>query len=113
MPLKPGSSQQAISQNIAELIKAGHKPDQAAAIAYKEAGKSRESDDAEVPTYLEVLQRAKEMENDAIAIGLELMKLAPEEDLDQLAEITNDENDHDRIYTSFLARYQTDSEDGD
>ena len=56
MPLKPGSSQQVISENIAELIKAGHKPDQAAAIAYKEARKSRESDDAEAPTYLDVLQ---------------------------------------------------------
>lgn len=41
MPLKKGSSQKVISANIAELIRAGHPPAQAAAIAYKEAGKSR------------------------------------------------------------------------
>lgn len=40
MPLEKGSSQKVISANIAELVKAGHDPDQAAAIAYKEAGKS-------------------------------------------------------------------------
>ena len=42
MPLKKGSSKKTISNNIAELIRAGHKPDQAAAIAYSEAGKSKE-----------------------------------------------------------------------
>jgi hypothetical protein len=40
MPLKKGSSDNTISDNIKELIKAGHKKDQAVAIAYKEAGKS-------------------------------------------------------------------------
>jgi hypothetical protein len=39
MPLKSGSSQETISANIGELIKAGHSKEQAAAIAYKEAGK--------------------------------------------------------------------------
>jgi hypothetical protein len=39
MPLKPGHSSAVIRSNIAELVKAGHKPDQAAAIAYREAGK--------------------------------------------------------------------------
>lgn len=38
MPLKKGSSQEVISENIAELIRAGHPRDQAAAIAYKAAG---------------------------------------------------------------------------
>jgi len=38
MPLKSGKSEKVIGENIAELIRAGHKPDQAAAIAYKEAG---------------------------------------------------------------------------
>ena len=42
MPLEKGSSQETISNNIAELIRAGHPRDQAAAIAYKEAGKSRD-----------------------------------------------------------------------
>lgn len=43
MPLKQGSSEETISANIAELIKAGHDPEQAAAIAYSEAGKSKDS----------------------------------------------------------------------
>lgn len=38
MPLKKGSSKEVIEANIRELIEAGHEPDQAAAIAYKEAG---------------------------------------------------------------------------
>lgn len=42
MPLKQGSSQETISENIAELIRAGHDPKQAAAIAYKAAGKSQD-----------------------------------------------------------------------
>lgn len=40
MPLQKGSSKTTIEANIAELIKAGHTPEQAAAIAYKEAGKT-------------------------------------------------------------------------
>jgi hypothetical protein len=38
MPLEQGSGQKTISHNIGELINSGHKPKQAAAIAYKEAG---------------------------------------------------------------------------
>ena len=41
MPLKKGFSQKTISNNIAELIKAGHERTQAVAIAYSEADKSR------------------------------------------------------------------------
>lgn len=40
MPLEQGSSQATISHNIGELINSGHDPDQAAAIAYHEAGKA-------------------------------------------------------------------------
>lgn len=40
MPLENGSSQEIISRNIGELIKAGHPKDQAAAIAYSKAKKS-------------------------------------------------------------------------
>lgn len=43
MPLAKGKSKDVISANIAELIRSGHKPDQAAAIAYKEAGKAKKS----------------------------------------------------------------------
>jgi 8-oxo-dGTP pyrophosphatase MutT (NUDIX family) len=41
MPLEKGSSQSAISANIAEMIKSGHPPKQAEAAAYNMAGKSR------------------------------------------------------------------------
>jgi len=40
MPIRSGHSQEVISANIGELIKAGHKRSQAAAIAYREAGKA-------------------------------------------------------------------------
>jgi hypothetical protein len=41
MPLKPGSSDAVISENIAEMIRAGHPRDQAIAAAYRNAGRSR------------------------------------------------------------------------
>jgi hypothetical protein len=41
MPLKRGSGKKTISKNIGELRRAGYKRDQAVAIAYDKAGKSR------------------------------------------------------------------------
>ena len=41
MPLKKGSSQKVISENIAFLIKEGYPRDQAIAIAFAKAGKTR------------------------------------------------------------------------
>lgn len=41
MPLKKGKSQKVISENIAELRRAGYPEKQAAAIAYDKAGKSK------------------------------------------------------------------------
>jgi len=41
MPLAPGKSDKAISGNIAELIRAGHDPKQAAAIAYRVAREAK------------------------------------------------------------------------
>lgn len=43
MPLKKGSSKEAISGNIAEMRRSGKPADQAAAAAYRMAGKSRRS----------------------------------------------------------------------
>lgn len=40
MPLKRGSSRKVISQNISKLRREGYPPDQAAAIAYRLAGKA-------------------------------------------------------------------------
>lgn len=45
MPLQQGSSQETISANIAELVRSGHDPKQAAAIAYRVAGKDRTAKD--------------------------------------------------------------------
>jgi 8-oxo-dGTP pyrophosphatase MutT (NUDIX family) len=45
MPLETGSSQDVISRNIAELVKAGHPQKQAEAIAYSKAGKSTAKDE--------------------------------------------------------------------
>lgn len=41
MPLKKGKSKSVISQNIAELVRAGHPQKQAVAIAYDKANKSK------------------------------------------------------------------------
>jgi hypothetical protein len=41
MPLKKGSSRKVIASNIRREIKAGKPPKQAAAIAYRKAGKAR------------------------------------------------------------------------
>jgi hypothetical protein len=43
MPLKPGSSDKVVGENIATEIRAGKKPAQAAAIAYSHAGRSRKA----------------------------------------------------------------------
>lgn len=41
MPLRPGKTKIVISNNIKEMIRAGHDPKQTAAAAYTKAGKYR------------------------------------------------------------------------
>lgn len=48
MPLLPGHSKEVISKNIAELIKSGRDPKQAAAIAYSNAGEHKMSEGGNV-----------------------------------------------------------------
>ena len=43
MPLLKGKSKEVIAQNIAELRRSGRPEDQAVAIAYKQAGKSKDT----------------------------------------------------------------------
>ena len=47
MPLASGSSDDVVSRNIAELIRAGHPRDVAVAIAMREAGRSRKKGQSE------------------------------------------------------------------
>lgn len=49
MPLEAGSSKAAMSHNISEEIKSGKSQKQAVAIAYSEAGKSKDDDDLGMP----------------------------------------------------------------
>lgn len=43
MPLKTGSSDKTVSQNIAKLIREGYDRDEAVAIAYSRAGRSKKA----------------------------------------------------------------------
>lgn len=49
MPLFKGTSQSVISENIREMRNAGHPEDQAAAAAYRMAGKSSKKKPAKAP----------------------------------------------------------------
>lgn len=62
--------------------------------------------------YIEILEIAKASENEAIKIPMIAMAYAPAEDLEKLAEILNDENDHDAIYTDLLFKAQTGNPEG-
>lgn len=67
MPLKNGSSKEVIEENIRELIKAGHDPKQAAAIAYKKARET--TDKASMPFYtVEKLGEKQELTNEGFLL---------------------------------------------
>lgn len=67
MPLEAGSSDEVISRNIAEMIRAGHPRDQAVAAAYRSAGRTmkkaddeaEDGDDATMSKALLLVFRAK------------------------------------------------------
>lgn len=65
MPLKEGPSEDTISANIKELVSAGHDPKQAAAIAYKKAGKSNQH---KFSTHLKSREQAFAREGDEVRI---------------------------------------------
>ena len=52
--------------------------------------------------YIKVLEMAKASENEAIRLYTLCLAYAPPEDVPKLAEIMNDENDHDVILTDLL-----------
>lgn len=63
-----------------------------------------------IQQYYDMLMALKRDENEAIAMQLKAFALADAagasaEELAVLAEITNDENDHDMIYTKLLEKY--------
>lgn len=67
MPLKKGSSTEVIEENIRELVKAGHDPKQAAAIAYKKARET--TDKASMPFYtVEKLGEKQELTNEGFLL---------------------------------------------
>lgn len=70
------------------------------------------SDEEKHRRYVEILKIAKAAENQAIKIPMIAMAFAPEEDIAQLAEVQNDENDHDAIYTDLLFKAVTGNPDG-
>ena len=51
MPLKQGKSDEAISENISRLVHEGYPQDQAVAIAYSEAGRSKSKDTGAMNTF--------------------------------------------------------------
>ena len=55
-------------------------------------------------SYKEILERAIQMENDAIEINLMLLEIAATKDAKKLVEIANDENDHSQIYPGLLKK---------
>ena len=65
-------------------------------------GMPSEVDEFKGLTYEQVIEKALEAEKEAIFLGLYAIELAPEKDIKKLVEITNDENDHSKVYQDIL-----------
>lgn len=76
MPLKKGSSEEDISSNIAELVRAGHAQKQAEAIAYKVAGRDVALDSFE----------------DYEGLLLAFLESLDDEDADYLSSLSDEDN---------------------
>lgn len=85
-----------------------HGSEQANSIGHKFAGKDTKG----MPelTYIDMLNQARESENEAIGIYLKVITCAPQEDIPHLTEIAQDENEHLGILSRLLMRYQQDGE---
>jgi hypothetical protein len=59
LPLQKGSSQKVISENIAEMIKSGHKQNQAIAAAMNQAGKSKSQDNRPICGIDAIINRSR------------------------------------------------------
>lgn len=57
MPLKPGSSDEVVSDNIAQLVNEGYPQDQAVAIAYHNAGRGRKVAEETKPAMHSLLEK--------------------------------------------------------
>lgn len=55
-------------------------------------------------SYIEILEKALQMENDAAEINLMLLEKAKPQDREKFIEIANDENDHSLIYQGIISR---------
>lgn len=86
MPLQEGSSHEAISANIAELIKVGHEPKQAEAIAYKKAGRSHAADEGDDDS--DRLAYSDDQPLEVVSVGKEP---APEPEPEDVEEVDEDD----------------------
>jgi hypothetical protein len=65
---------------------------------------TKDSVDGQQPSYTDLLIAARDSEEDAIALYLQVIAAAPDSDVAQLVEIVGDENDHSGIVSDLILR---------